>query len=584
MKQHWKRLLIAACMSSSVFGATVLWYEYTKTHSSQHHNTAPLAYIEKIKDDLQKRAPTKLLWQTADKGDALYDGEAIRTSSQGEARIVFADSESYLDLEPDSLIVLKKFDGEIALDLLEGHLFVKAQDNSNIVLNSQEGKVQLNQASASISKRKGKALDLQMIAGQALVQNSSGQKQSIVAKTELRILTPNLEKELIISADSPEPLKFEWQAVPQGVQYKFISGLTRESLEMSINTSQTSLSLNLSEGHLYWKVEAYDAQGRQLTQTPIYRSNILARHTPLVTYPSPDAQIVSPQENDGPLTFKWQTSPDINLVKIEIYQEEELKNLAAVKSFTTEESHTFENLPVGNYYWRIVATYNDSDLEIASQVHKLSLLSNLESQPLNIAVNPDKLTQVFDPKIPAQITWSADRLERAHTWKVELHPEDNPTQAIAQLETQKPEIRTALPKAGRYLASISAYNSQGQPIGQKNEYITLTEKPLLNPPALLPEAGELQADPDGQTTLTWAPVKEAKAYIVLVKRDDKVLSDKVYYKNEARFKNLLPGEYQIQVLSIDQQERRGPASLPRPLVVPATSNLKAPSLKKVKVN
>lgn len=587
MKQHWKRLFIAAFTSSSVFGATLLWYEHSQKSSSQKNNSDPIAYVETIHQDLQKRAPARLLWQSAAKGDPLYDGEAIRTNSDSEARIVFANSDSYLDLEADSLIVLKRLKGEIALDLLEGHLFVKVQSDNpgtNIVLNSEKGKFKLTQATANISRKKGKALDLQVLAGQAVVKKENGNEQTLEAQTDIRILAPNPEKTLIIGAEAPEPTRFEWQALAKGTNYKFSYGLSRETLEASTSTNQSFITLNLDEGKYFWQIEAFDSNGKQIGQTPVQRANIVARHTPLITTPAPDAQIVSPGETDGSLTFKWQLTADVSNVKIEIFQDSEQQKLAAVKTFTHEDSHTFNDIPVGTYYWRLSATYTDSDIEISSKLAKITLLSSLESRPLTISVAPEIQTQVFDPAKSIRLAWSADRPERASLWKLEIHPEAQPEVTLTRVETPHFYAQTHLPKAGRYIASISAFNNQGQKIGENTLPLILTEIPLLNAPQFLPETGELIAEADGQTTLTWTPIKDAKAYAVIVRRDDKILSDKIYHKPEARFKNLLPGEYQVQILSVDRQERRGPASLPRPLVVPETSNLKAPSLKKVQVN
>ncbi|WP_374032330.1 hypothetical protein [Bdellovibrio bacteriovorus] len=108
MKKQWKRLLIAALSSSSVFAATWFWYQSTADTRSSNSNEKPLAYVGKVVEDIQRRPASRLLWQLVNSGEPLYNGEAIRTSERGEVRIQFVDSDRYLDLEPESLIVIKK--------------------------------------------------------------------------------------------------------------------------------------------------------------------------------------------------------------------------------------------------------------------------------------------------------------------------------------------------------------------------------------------------------------------------------------------------------------------------------------------
>ena len=180
MGKQWKRLLFAAVISSSVFAATFLWYRSSENTNKHASDEKPLAYVGKVFEDIQRRPATRLLWQLVNTGEPLYNGEAIRTSEKGEVRIQFADSDRYLDLEPESLIVIKQSEGEIALDLMEGSLFVNAKaggadDKSpGLVLNSEGGKVDLSQASASLSKGKGNSLDVQVLEGKASLKSKDG--------------------------------------------------------------------------------------------------------------------------------------------------------------------------------------------------------------------------------------------------------------------------------------------------------------------------------------------------------------------------------------------------------------------------
>ncbi len=169
MKSKIKRLSLAALLSGSGFAATFVWYKSTDQTLIKTGET-PLAQVSQVSDEVLRRPPTRLLWNVVNTGDPLYNGEAIRTSDAGEVRIQFEDGR-YIDIEPDSLIVLSKAQGDISLDLMEGGLFVNAKSDSSkpsqtgggLILNSAQGKVDLSGATASLSKSDDQKLNLQVV-------------------------------------------------------------------------------------------------------------------------------------------------------------------------------------------------------------------------------------------------------------------------------------------------------------------------------------------------------------------------------------------------------------------------------------
>ncbi|WP_374032328.1 hypothetical protein [Bdellovibrio bacteriovorus] len=76
----------------------------------------------------------------------------------------------------------------------------------------------------------------------------------------------------------------------------------------------------------------------------------------------------------------------------------------------------------------------------------------------------------------------------------------------------------------------------------------------------------------------------AKEYWLTIRKDGKELKRSKYMQNSTALKNLLPGEYEVELIAVDTYGRNSQAGPARKLLVPDKSNVRAPTLKKIKVN
>ena len=113
---------------------------------------------------------------------------------------------------------------------------------------------------------------------------------------------------------------------------------------------------------------------------------------------------------------------------------------------------------------------------------------------------------------------------------------------------------------------------------------TVAELPAIAAPNFLPLEGPLQAGGDGKSKLEWTKIDGAKEYWLTIRKNGKELRKAKYASNTTALKNLLPGEYEVEISAVDQHGRNSEQSSPRKLIVPDKSNLRAPTLKKIKVN
>ena len=618
MKKQWKRLVTAAICSSSVFAVTYYWYKSTDQSANSHGNEKPLAYVGKVVDDIQRRPAARLLWQLVNTGEPLYNGEAVRTSERGEVRIQFTDSDRYLDLEPESLIVIKKSEGEIALDLMEGSLFVNAKADSNsagadkapgLVLSSANGKVDLSHASASLSKGRGNAVDVQVLEGKASIQGKDGQSKELTTgsygalgasglefnKNNLKILSPAPSKPIAMDAEDLKEIPFKWTGFPTNSEVSLWTGETRRDLKFLAKApaGQSELAAKLPFGKHYWKLVATNPQNQQVIgESPTFRSEILARYAPTVVFPTADAEIPA---NTMPfdMSFKWQKGDDTRSVTLEVWTDPGLKNKVLTKSFTSEEAYTLPAIKEGTYYWRMSSYYVESTKPFLGKVQKFSVKPtaqvHLEAAkpqviPVNVAFTMPQAPQYYVDSPTVGLTWNVDKTDKVSSYRVKVYGEDNNPTWGSGIDVKENKISRPVPKPGRYIASVEALDKDGQVMGTTKQTLDVAPLPILQSPTFLPAEGILQAGIDGRSTLEWSKVEGAKEYWLVVKKNGKQLKRSKYNVTSTSLRNLLPGEYDVEISAVDNYGRSSEISPSRKLLVPDKSGLRAPTVKKIKVN
>lgn len=617
MKKQWKRLVVAAVCSSSVFAGTYSWYKSTDQTSSAHGNEKPLAYVGKVVDDIQRRPATRLLWQLVNQGEPLYNGEAVRTSEHGEVRIQFTDSDRYLDLEPESLIVIKKSEGEIALDLMEGSLFVDAKAGAagdapgtmGLVLSSANGKVDLSKAAATLSKGHGNAVDIQILDGQASLKGKDGKNKELTTgsfgafdaggmdfnKNNLKVLSPLQHKPIAMDAENIKDIPFQWTGFPANAEVALWVGPTRKEIHFLTKAvaGKSEVLTKLPFGKHYWKLIATTPQGQIVGESSIYKIEVVARYAPTVVFPTSNAEIPA-NTNPFDMSFKWQKGDETRSVTLEVWSDSELKHQITKKSFSDEENYTLPALKSGTYFWRMSSYYVDSDKPLFGKIQKFSVKPveqvhldvKKEVIPVNVAFTmPENKPFYYIDTPQVGLSWNADKTEQVSAYRVKLLGENEDPASAISLDIKENKVTTPVPKPGRYIASIDALDKDGQVLGTSTSRpLDVTPLPIISAPRFLPAQGLLQADPDGRSRLEWTSVEGAKEYWLTIKKDGKELKHSKYNGNTTALRNLLPGEYDVEISAVDSYGRSSEVNPARKLLVPDKSGLRAPSLKKIKVN
>jgi hypothetical protein len=606
-----KRLSIAAILSGTGFATTIIWYKSTDS-TIVTTGEAPLAQVGSVFDEVLRRPPDRLLWHSLNTGDPLYNGETIRTSTLGEVRIQFEDGR-YIDIEPDSLIQLSKAQGEISLDLMEGGLFVNAKADgaaapgqSGLVLNSAQGKVDLSGASASLSKSEGQKLNLQVVEGSATIQSKDGQTKELTSGKSgtlgkggisfdsnlLKIISPAPNKAVFVDPSKQPDVNFKWTGFPKEWRISAQVGESRRHLKDAgtAEIGKETLTSTINLGKHYWKLIARDPDTNEVKgESPVYRLEVLARSTPALLLPAPNA-VVEVENFPTAVQFLWQkSSEDNSQLVLEVAKDAQLKKKVLTQRVDKEEKYNLGNLSEGTYFWRISSFYPDVKEPWVGPMQQFKVVKKADTKPIPVSVNWDKVPPqqfyIEDPSM--KLSWTAGtQTNLVSKWKISWK-EENDVSALAQsVETSEHALTAKVLKPGRYLASVEAYDKQGRLMGKSDQLaVKLESKPLLPAPQLLPLEGQLTAQPNGKSELNWNEIQGAKEYeIKVTSQDGKEIINRRFKDNRTTLVQLMPGEYTVSMLTIDEHGRASAKANLRSIIVPNKSNLRAPAMKKVKVN
>ena len=601
MEKRRRRLAFATLLSATIFAITWYWYEKTGTTDENIIDSKPIAFVGRSIDDIQRRATTRLLWQQVGQGDPIYNGEAIRTGPKSEVRLEFPDTSSFLDLEPESLVVLKRGSGEISLDLLEGNIYVASEESPNpksapeFVLNSPQGKVHLSKAKATLSAAKGGNVEVLIHEGKASLKNKLGQSQEIKPKTEIKIISPSPQKPIALNGGKPEPILFQWDGFPANTSVSLWVGPSRKKLQefARAKIGEKSLLAQLSLGRHYWKLIGTPSNGSSPTESAIYKSELTARFPPTILFPEPDSELKSLQ-TPAEIKFRWASQSSIKKTLLTVARDPELKAPFLSKSIEGKDSFLLSGLSEGTYFWKMTSYYEDSDKPIEGPIYKFVVLPKSTDSNQRFPIEPTKihfnlsekqLTQTYTDEPYFELSWIADNANSIKKWRVHIYEENRGLENAEVVDLVDKNLKKKLGGPGRYIASIEGLDSKGRMLSSaQTPPIEVKLTPLLEGPQWINEKLKSKLFQTDKVQFEWSPINGAKKYILEITSQNGNTKKINVTSNSFTLNKLDPGTYEAQVYAIDAFNRPGLRGSVRKLTVNLKPEIRAPALKKIKVN
>lgn len=608
MKRFWLRFGIAVMCSLMCYGATIYIYEATATRSLTE-GREPVAFVIRVDNEVERRPLKRTIWQELENADPVYPGEAIRTARLGQAKIQFKGNGKTLDIEPESLIVISKDRDSISLELLDGSVFVAQGEGSadadaaKLTLKSQDGSIDLSKATVSLSKNEGESLDVQVLKGSATL-NQGGQSKLLesgdvsqlgaATATErelLKAVAPRADAPVFISSMNPVAQRFHWDGDTTGEGFELWMGPSRKTLSRVNGARRTEgakeLSLVVKPGKHFWKVVELD-DGKAVNETPVQRLDVQVLPAPSIIQPQANEFIT--MESEGlAVTFQWSSPDRVTESVLEVATEPSFRRTLVTEKFKDGQSRVERILPGGKFYWRVSAFYPEEREMIASPTQQFEVWVK-PPKVINITWNIEKEMQYpVEPK--AQLRWTATADPDIKKWRVRVAPNEaelaNPeSKDVLALELTETQATPKLPGPGRWVASVEALDADGRVLSKSElRGFDLTLIPPVAAPVFLPERGELRADNKGDLSLKWrAPAGVKNFELKLKSTEGREVSSLKSEKTSAQLEALLPGQYNLEIRGVDQYGRPTDEPIIRKVIVPESSGLSAPKMKRIQVN
>ena len=306
MTKNTKRILLAGSISLTGFASTLGWYNLSDNSTQSTASAKPIARLVSAINDVQKKPVQKIIWQSAIENEVLRVGEAIRTSQNAEARIEFLSSATFIELEPDSAIILEESDGQVSLEFLKGHIAVDSSTSSKsgasqINLKTGDKNIALGNSQLTLGKSKTGNLDVQVIKGDV-----KGFDSSQLAK--IKIISPNPQIPLYVNPKTNELAVFEWAPLDKGYTVFLESGTQRENL-LPVNgatgagdSGKLLAPVNLGKNFYRLKATSTDPSQPELSSS-VFRTSVLAKIPPVPLSPQNKSSL-SLNKNETTLSAK----------------------------------------------------------------------------------------------------------------------------------------------------------------------------------------------------------------------------------------------------------------------------------------
>jgi len=287
--------------------------------------------------------------------------------------------------------------------------------------------------------------------------------------------------------------------------------------------------------------------------------------------------------------FHWVRPEQAKLVSLDVWRDPGLTNQVLTKTMIKEDTLDTQ-LPDGDYYWRVSASYEGLDKQINGKIQLFQVRPFEKPKPqviIDWQLPEEKTPQFFVDQPLATLGWKSDQKDQVKIWRLKLATTEDElfSDKAKTFDTTEFQARTPVPRPGRYIAMVEALDDKKQVIAKSSvKGFEVAPLPLLTAPLFEPRTGNLQADNQGRLNLQWNAVTGAKTYVLtLMDKDGKELRSAKFTKNSTALVNLLPGNYRVSVLAVDQYGRKSQHEPSRSVLVPDNSGMVAPKLKGIKV-
>ena len=573
MVSRTERTILAAIISLTCFCFSFYWYKNGRKATGSVNRSKPIAYLEDSTAGVQRKPARRVIWQRIAAGDMLYAKEAIRTPSDSSAEITFIGSDTKIELEPDSVIVLEETSGDVALNFLKGNVFVAGGGGGGLKIKSGDSVVEAGSGELNLSKGAGKDLELQVLKGNAKL-NANGKSIELkknqigkisgsgleVEKDLLEIKHPISNSKVFVDFLKKEAVQIAWKKVSDDYDYELLAGNKKDRMQkmQSIEVAKTGdrLTASFKPGFVYWQLLAKPKkQGLKQLKSAVLKIKVVSIKPPAFVEPQQGQKLRLKPEKPV-VELRWTDPMKMKDVQVQVWKVD--KNGRAVEgseqTASVKDNRYVQAFKSGGDYSARVTGFLKTGAEqfrpISSEVvnFKVSLSNKLEPPVLKAPLAKQRIRFTRARESGLFLSW--EPVPGAKKYRVKIKKPGKKNNVVDQeLVESVFDFKTFAP--GEYVWSVASVGESGKrsKFGEKRRF-TVTDVPVLAWSEEAAAGNSFYVGKDSVLSLGWqAGPKEAVSYRVLYSPQGEWGSAKTKVVNETLSTQTVPrdGLYEAQV-------------------------------------
>jgi len=431
-----------------------------------------MAVVENQNSLVKRRASSSYLWNRTQKGQDIFQRDSILVGPESSAVLRLKEG-SLLEIGENSLIRLDDLQ-QLNQNFMRGAFVVRSEKGDQKLTIDKSGKV----------KKEALTVRLLLPGAQAKVYSLPGKPGEVTFRWKpFRTDVNNLS--LQVSPDEEFP------------------AMRTQSFAL-VDASATEKTVPLTPGRYYWRLTGPEAP---VTES---RSLRVAEAKPMKPV-WPTTLPVETWKEGGGVDFRWVPAASPEMLQqgehhLDVARDAEFKEIVRTEKVSgLSGSYRLNELPEGEYFWRVRSRFGDVAVTAPGQKITLQKVAKL---PLTL-LQPEAGYASLPPE-KMSFRWDFDRLDARFTLEIEKR-KDEQWQPLTAIKSARRQLGWKKPSPGEYRWRVLAQPTKGDDVMGESEWreVSFFEmKPLIT---LLPAAKQkfqFWTTPDS-LELKWEPVTGA---------------------------------------------------------------------------
>lgn len=356
---------------------------------------------------------------------------------------------------------------------------------------------------------------------------------------------------------------------------------------IAVKDKEEHLIPQLKKGSYFWRVTGFLPKTKEavLSEVMNFSATIEKAFTgPELVQPEDKSKFLGDEKRPVPIRLSWKPVPGAIQYRVVVKELDSKKDREFVAAGT---NFTIDKAEAGNFEWQVYAIDSKQLKSPLSQAwsYRVSKLPRITWK--DPAERSDYFYYTQTPEL--SVEWQAAPVATEKyrlLYKKALIDKAEAEKTEKAVLVESTLAKFPLPENGEWTVQVESLNSEGTAIARSAEKtLNVNVAPLLAAPTFSPVLpNPIKADRKGAMTLQWMKVPEAVAYQVeLLNPAGVAVKTQKVEGSQISYDKLRPGKMKVKVQAIDKAQRRGIASEAREVIVPDSSDVRAPKMMKVEV-